>query len=341
MVTWQDIRSKHPRSLLAGAMCLVLGGSVGLAAWLARARSAGTLRGVAVIDTIQARRLPAFWSPRPQSDWTLWRGPSGEPVGWFHVTRTRTSSGFAGRRIGRLGQGLFEEEWSLRHDAAFGRYSASAYALIRRGRARVPVRRRLSSTLILLRNGQIEVQREHLGRGRQGSAPAPRNYIPEGASYLAYRLTAAGGRDAQFRMVLNDEALDGQGMLHFARADVTILAPRRVRVRVHSPDDRGGVTEEVLEFDADGELVTRSNPATGRVGRRVPYRVVREAFPEVEAFAEEEAGAMPPGDEPETAPTGDGRDAGSTTPLPRRFPGPDGRYVTARAARSASRRPGG
>ncbi|GAH71870.1 unnamed protein product, partial [marine sediment metagenome] len=202
-------------SLLTAVMLVALALSTA-GAWLVQETlGAAARRGAQIVADMARRGLSHYWGGRSDVRWYLVTDANGRPHGWRLTTRKADGDYYAGQDILRTAQGAHQSQWQLADDASEGRY-ASGTGLLRGQHPNVT---------IALTHNRVEVVTRF---GASGLGPRPDNYIPEGAFPVVLLLTAAGGRPAKFKMIIDQVAVIG-GQVHFITLVVTPQGADRVR----------------------------------------------------------------------------------------------------------------
>ena len=195
-------------AVIMGALPAVLRG---LAGRLVVARE-GPGRKRKASEGIREKKLPAFWGEEGISLCTCAWDPNGKAVGWWAKTRSPAARGYRGKRIEQVEVTIPAGGLEVDRSGRTSQYLARASAVVRRSGTRIPVLQPISTTSILLRDGQVEVHHTGLQMGQAARAAAPANYIPEGMNDLAYYQASLDERRAAFTLVINDTAIDrGRG----------------------------------------------------------------------------------------------------------------------------------
>jgi hypothetical protein len=289
MPKWSETIERHRPSLLAVIMGALLLLSVALAGLLIALRGGAKQEGTDVLLVLRQKKLPAFWSNDGVNQWFLWTGPDGRPAGWSTRTRGLAPKGYQGKKLEWKGSVVIQEAWQVDRAGTTGRYLGRAWAVIRRPGVRIPLLQPVSTTSILLRDGQVQVRHSGLRGGQSGQAVAPANYIPEGLTELAYYLASLGDQRVTFAW-LNDESAVAGGRLNFSRVTATPEGKNKVLLSLQLPE---GAREERMEFDAKGEVLRGSIPSSGFSYERSTFDLVKKAFPDVELFLKREAEEAP------------------------------------------------
>ena len=285
MSKWSETIERHRPGLLAVIMGVLLLFCVGLAGWLVVARGGASQEGVEVLQDIREKKLPAFWGEEAVSLWYLYTDPNGKAVGWWTRTRGPAGKGYQGKRIEQVGSSFLREVWQVDRTGRISQYLARASAIVRRPGTRIPLLQPISTTSILLRDGQVEVRQTGLQITQAAKASAPGNYIPEGLNDLAYYQASLDERRAAFTLVINDAAVN-RGRLHFT--SITVVPEGRGKVLL-STQIADGDAKERLEFDSKGEVLRGGSPGGRYSFERSTFDLVKKAFPEVELFVRREA----------------------------------------------------
>jgi hypothetical protein len=290
MSKWSETIEHHRTALLAVIMGALLLLCVALAGWLVAARGGARQEGTDVLGVIREKKLPALWGNEGINLWYLWADPNGKPVGWWTRTRSPAARGYyKGKRIEQVGPLFLREVWQVDRAGRASQYLARTSAVVRQPGTRIPLLRQVSTTSILLRDGQVEVRRTGTQVGQLAKAAAPSNYIPEGLNDLAYYLASLGERRATFTLVNNETAIV-RGRLNFARITAVPDGRGKVILSVQPPE---GDQKESMEFDSKGEVLRGGNPASGFSFERSTFDVVKKTFPDVELFLRREAEEAP------------------------------------------------
>lgn len=239
-------------SLLTAVMLVVLALSTA-GAWLVQETlGAAARRGARILAGVARTGLSHYWGDRSDVRWYLVTDAKGRPHGWRLTTRKAVGDNYAGQDIPRTAQGAYQSTWQLAYDASEGTY-ASGTALL--GGAQPDI-------TIVLTHDRVEVVTRF---GASGLGPRPDNYIPEGALPLVLSLTAAGGRPAKFKMIIDQVAVIGR-QVHFitltlmpqgadrVRASFTVLGKKPETAIYHLGAD-GGI--EVIEYPDDRVIYKR------------------------------------------------------------------------------------
>jgi hypothetical protein len=263
---------RHRPMMLAAIMIGILAGSVLVAWWLSELRGAAVRRGREVVRTIRGSGLAAYW---PEDEHVAWylirRAQSGQPAGWYMVRRRRVPDGYRIWKIAGLDRKYYLEEWRLNPSATISNYEARSLSGQGRG------------TIIRLNGREATVLWTQGAVALSGTSTVPENYIPEGLNDLAVELAAAGGKEAAFQTIFNEEALGGS-RVRFGRVRVEPLGSRRVRVRYRSARAQW---EETLWLDDRGRIERSERPEAETFYQRVSAEEVRRAFPEARRLTEE------------------------------------------------------
>ena len=243
-------------SLLTAVMLVVLALSTA-GAWLVQETlGAAARRGARILADIARRGLSHYWGGRSDVRWYLGTDAKGRPHGWRLTTRKADGDYYAGQDILRTAQGTYQSHWRLAADASEGKY-ASGTALLRGAQPDI---------MIVLTHDRVEVDK---GLGPSGVARRPDSYIPEGAFPVVLSLTAAGGRPAKFKMIIDQVAVIG-GQVHFitlvvspqgadrVRASFTVLGKKPETTIYHLGAD-GGI--EAIEYPDDRLIYKRVEAA--------------------------------------------------------------------------------
>jgi len=266
--TWSE-RS----GVLGVVMFAVLLVTVALAWWLTRVRLEPVHRGQEILERIRGKTLQAYWGAEPTTRWYLIIDPQGRPTGWWARLITPVAGGFSGTLIRYLDQTEFSiEQWELANDASSGEYRAAGESP------------GLVDTVIQLKAGRVKVVRQGKRGLLQASAPAPRNYIPEGMTSLALSEAARAGKAACFRIILNNLAIMGKE-INFALVRVTPVQQGRARVEYEVRSLRGiHRSAQIYQLNAEGDIVSIRDEADRTTQKSVSPEEVFEHFPEAAKF---------------------------------------------------------
>lgn len=265
------MQRRSPMTLAAIMVC-ILAGSVLVAWWLSELRGAAVRRGREVVRTIRQSGLAKYWPEEEHVAWYLIRrSQGGQPVGWYMLRRRRVPDGYRIWKIAGLDRKYYLEEWRLNPSATVGNYEARGLSGQERG------------TIIRLKGRDATVLWTQGAVALSGTSTVPENYIPEGLNDLVVELAAAGGKQAAFQTIFNEEALGGS-RVRFGRVRVEPLGSRRVRVSYRSARAQW---EETLWLDDRGHIERGDRPEAGTIFQRVSAEEVSQAFPEARRLTEE------------------------------------------------------
>lgn len=237
--------------------------SVGVAWWLVQGQKALLDRGREIIAQIRTEKLESFWDRRPSRLWYIKTDSTGRAVSWRAAYRDYVPARdvYRGSAFSGSHDLLARAEWELSPDAGAGEYSSTVAG--RNGQA---------FTVIRLRDGEVKVLRVVPRGSARAATAAPDNYIAEGTLELAVRLVARAGREASFRMIIDDAAI-AQGQVRFIVVKMIPRGPRRVQVEM-------GGFREVYHFDESWRIVKIELPETRELFNLVSESQVLSKFPD-------------------------------------------------------------
>jgi len=240
-------------SLLTAVMLVVLALSTA-GAWLVeQSLGAAARRGTRILAGMARTGLVHYWGGRSDVRWYLGTDADGRPHGWRLTTRKAVGDNYAGQDIPRTAQGAYQSNWQLAGDASEGTY-AGGTALLRGGQPDI---------LIVLTHDRVEAATRS---GSSGAASRPDTYIPEGALPVVLSLTAAGGRPAKFKMIVDRLAVGG-GQVRFITLTLTPLGADRVRASFTLPGNKPETA--IYHLGADGGIEAIEYPDDRVIYKRV------------------------------------------------------------------------
>jgi hypothetical protein len=271
---------------------------VGIAYFISVSRGRLTAAGTELLAQVRAGTLAKHWPGQGRHDYFLTTIATGQAVGWMINSRVITDDGYGGAStIAQLRQGApglahESEQWLLSSDASKGKYRSTNGGNEIIG--------------IDLSDGQVKVAyrvsdpRLRVPVVKQASSPAPPNYIPEGLLDLMVCQVAKTGRHAMFRMILNDQAIQGNEVI-FVPVECKPVGSKAVEVRLSGAQ---GASARTYTFDDAWELL-KIEDESGLVTKRATLADLKTAFGHDELLQR-----LSPATEtsPETAP--------ETTPMP-------------------------
>ena len=274
MASEPDRAARQRRYLpLSAVMFSILLVSIAAAWLLVRAKAGNSARGAEIIHQIRSEGLAKYW-PEAGVDLTyLYKDSSGQIQDGFIVTRGRVKGGYAG---GKTVPGEIREVWRISEGADMGEYTGPT-------RKKSPSQTRIVLHDGLVRVGQLVEVRQGRWAPKTVESPAPPNYIPEGLTDLAIRLTAAEAEKATFRTIYNPVAISGD-QVRFIATTMTPLGPNSVRVSgpgdpdtIYHLDTRGTVVR-IEHKDGREFQLERQGSAPLRPGKRSELKVEGESI---------------------------------------------------------------
>lgn len=236
------------------------------AAWWVSKIQGGTLRaGIAIMQEIRQRKLPAFWGDASHEQWYL-IGANGETVGWMcRRYEPAAGGGYQGSDTvfrGRIDEGfsLDVTRWRLSDDLSGGAYLAQSWnrTFVRMGRvATTPT----SETSIVVRGDTVTTQQRIGGEPFSAESRTAENYLLEGTLPLAIARVAQLKTEALFTLIL--DAVPPQGS---DRLQVPFFA---YRLRYVGPSPRNGQWSEVESTTSGGRVSIRETHTVDADGRIV------------------------------------------------------------------------
>ncbi len=277
-------------------MLAVLVAAVGAGWWLSASRKLYPQVALDVLADIRKRGLRETWGDEPVTNWYIIRHADGRNVGWRFVKRIRREDGrYLGISIKQSESGGSVESWILDDSASNGKYEGTEYKYILLrgpGKAR-RIKQATPKTLIVLKNGQVRVERSGAGGLTAGVGQAPANYIPEGLTDMVMFETAARGQKTSFQTLVNRLAIQHE-KLRFLPITATAEGKRVVRAKL-------GKNETLLTFDEAGNLLRQSSPDSPVWFEKSSAEIVTKAFPKAKRYAQA-APASAPASAPTTTP---------------------------------------
>ncbi len=256
--------TKHQAALLNVVMLGVLlaaAGSAWTLVYLRRtARVEAKKRGAEIIGKIKSKGLGNYWPGRnPRVLWYLVSSIDGRAVGWKRVSISPADGKYRGSDLFvHEGAGFSSEEnWQISSSLSAGRYE---------GITQSPSGYR--RTNITLNGGKLTVSQND----RIAQSPVPENYIPEGVFRVVLGEVSAGGRVADFKMVFNDEAFEGDEV-NFRNV---IISPQgNGKVVVNLP----GKSVNTYWLDESGQISKIKMRTEGLILELVPRSTLENNFP--------------------------------------------------------------
>jgi hypothetical protein len=269
---------------------------VAVAYWISAGLGQLAGAGAELLAQVREGTLAKHWPSQAGNEYFLITGPSGQNVGWVINTRVITDEGYRGTTTlaqsmqGPAGMEYSSKQWMLSSDAAKGSYRA------------VTSSKNIISEMVDIKiaGGQVTVAvraidpRLKLPVTIQARSPAPSNYIPEGLMDLMVCQIARTGRHAMFRMILNDQAIQGKEVA-FVPVECKPAGGKVVKLSV-------GASARTYTFDDDWQL-QKIQDSTGAVTTRASLDDLKKAFAQDELLQKfNPATQAQPEASPETAP---------------------------------------
>ncbi len=228
-------------------MAAVLAGVLGLSifcAYLATQFTRGPIRRAEkILADLRATGLSAYWSDQPIKLQYDRVNANGEKIAQLDLLREPTEGGYRGATLWSNPASKAAETWTLSEDASLGQYDVESNI------------GRLIKMRITLEGEDLTIS----SRGYRVQAKTPGNYIPEGLMELVIYLTALGGKDATFSMIVNEQALVGEKVRFF---QVQIAPQDDGTVTVYMPGF-GGLDRSDYKLDSDGIVQEIVQPGQG------------------------------------------------------------------------------